>query len=75
MADLDPHRFTLRQADAAREDFAQLMEELELVKQHFARLPTRKDQAFTPLQVMLGSAVLSAGFVILWFEAFWRHCF
>jgi hypothetical protein len=70
---LIPDRFTLRQANAAREDFAQLMEELELVKQHLARLPTRRDQAFTPLRVMLGSAVLSAGFVILWFEAFWRH--
>jgi hypothetical protein len=74
MADLDPHRLTHRQAGAAREDYAQLMEELELVKQHLARLPTRRDQAFTPLRVMLGSAVLSAEFVILWFEAFWRRC-
>ena len=49
---------SLRQADAARKDFAQLM-----------------DLAFTPLRVMLGSAVLPAGFGILWTEAFWRHCF
>jgi len=40
-------------------------------KTWFAQL---MDLAFTPLRVMLGSAVLSAGFVILWAEAFWRHC-
>ena len=74
MSDLDPDRFTLRQADAAREDYAQLMEELELVKAQLARLPTRRDQAFMPLRVMLGTAVVTAALVILWFEAFWRHC-
>ena len=48
MTDLDPHRFALRQADQAREAYAQVMEELELVKEQLARLPTRRDQAFTP---------------------------
>jgi hypothetical protein len=54
-------------------DFAQVMDELEFVKAQLARLPTRRDQAFTPLRIMFGSALLSAGLVILWFEMFWRH--
>jgi hypothetical protein len=67
MSDLDPDRFTLRQADAAREDYAQVMEELDFVKAQLARLPTRRDQAFTPLRIMLGTAVTTAALVILWF--------
>jgi hypothetical protein len=74
MSDLDPDRFTLRQADAAREAYSQPMEELELVKGQLARLPTRKDLAFTPLRIILGTAVTAAALVILWIEAFWRHC-
>jgi hypothetical protein len=50
------------------------MEELDLVKEHLARLPTRKEQAFTSLRIMIGTAVLTTAFVVLWFEAFWRHC-
>jgi len=73
MRDLDPERLTLRQAAQARHDFAQIMDELDFVKAQLARLPTRRDQAFVPLRIMLASAILSAGFVILWFEAFWRH--
>jgi hypothetical protein len=73
MNDLDPERFTLRQAAQARDDFAQVMEELDLVKELLARLPTRRDQAFTPLRIILGSAVLSAALVILWLEMLWRH--
>jgi hypothetical protein len=49
------------------------MDELEFVKSQLARLPTRRDQAFTPLRIMFGSAVLSAALVILWFEVFWRR--
>jgi len=71
--DLDPERFTLRQAAQARDDFAQIMDELDFVKEQLARLPTRRDQAFTPLRIMFGSAILSAAFVILWLEVFWRH--
>ena len=74
MTDIDPDRFTLRQVDALREDYAQVMEELDLVKELLARLPTRREQAFTPLRIMFGSAVLSAALVILWLEMFWRHC-
>jgi hypothetical protein len=73
MSNLDPDHFTLRQADTAREAYAQLMEELDFVKAQIACLPTRKDVAFTPLRIMFGSALLSAALVILWFEAFWRH--
>jgi hypothetical protein len=70
MSDLDPDRFTLRQADAAREYYAQLMEELDLFKRQLARLPTRKDLARTALMISFTAAAL----VIIWFEAFWRHC-
>jgi len=74
MSDLDPERFTLRQAAQARDDFAQIMDELDFVKELIARLPTRRDQALVPLQTMLGSTVLSAALVIGWIELFWRHC-
>ena len=74
MNDLDPNRFVLRQADQAREAYAQLMEELELVKEQLARLPTRRDQAFTPLRMVIATAVTTAALVILWFEALSRHC-
>jgi hypothetical protein len=74
MNDLDPNRFVLRQADQAREAYAQLMEELELVKEQLAGLPTRRDQAFTPLRIMLVTAITTAAIVILWFETFSRHC-
>jgi len=52
--DLDPDRFTLHQAAQARDDFAQVMDELDFVKELIARLPTRRDQAFQPLRLMLG---------------------
>ena len=71
--DLDPDRFTLRQAAHARDDFAQAMDELDFVKEQLAASRCR-DQAFTPLRIMFGSAIPSA-LVTLWFEAFWRHCF
>ena len=74
MSDIDPARFTLRQVDALREALAQVMEELDLVKEHLARLPTRKEQAFTPLRIVFGTAVLTTAFVVLWFETFWQHC-
>jgi len=50
------------------------MEELDLVKELLARLPTRREQAFTPLRIMFGTAVVSSALVIGWFEIFWRHC-
>jgi hypothetical protein len=48
MSELDPERFTLRQAAQARDDFAQIMDELEFLKAQLAGLPTRRDQAFVP---------------------------
>ena len=53
--------------------FAQIRDELESVKAQLAGRSTSQDQAFTPLRIMLGSALLSAGLVILGFEAFWQH--
>ena len=41
--DLDPERFTLRQAAKARDYFAQVMVELEFVQAQLTRLPTRRD--------------------------------
>ena len=72
--DLDPERLSLCQAAQARDDFAQVTDELDFVKELIARLPTRRDQAFVHLRTMFGSAVLSAALVILWLEMFWRHC-
>jgi hypothetical protein len=69
-SDLDPER----QAAQALDDFAQVMDELDFVKSQLARLPTRRDQAFTPLRIMFGSAVINAALVIGWIELFWRHC-
>jgi hypothetical protein len=43
MAEIDPDRFTLRQVDGLREDYAQVMEELDLVKELLVRLPTRRE--------------------------------
>ena len=47
MVEIDPNRFTLRPVDALREAYAQVMDELDVVKEYLARLPTRKEQAFT----------------------------
>jgi hypothetical protein len=77
MSDLadDPDRpLTLRQAAQARDDFAMIMDELEFVKAQLARLPTRKDQAFAPLLIVVLTAFGTAALVVLWFELFWRYC-
>ena len=64
------HRLTLRQADQARTDFAIIEDHLEAIHARLARVPTRVDMARTALMGMIGGA----GLVILWLEAFWRHC-
>jgi hypothetical protein len=76
MSDLadDAERFTLRQTSQAHDDFAMIMDELEFVKTQIGRLPTRRDQAFTPLTIVVATAFSTAALVILWFELFWRYC-
>ena len=66
MSSLDPDRFALRQADQAREAYAQLMEELELIKHQLARLPTRNEVRWMALRLTLGAlaAVVVALLVI-----------
>ena len=73
--DVDSGRFTLRQAALARDDFAQVMDELDFVKEPIARIPARTDQAFVPLKIMFGSAVIGAALIIGWIELFWHDCF
>ncbi len=62
MNDLDPHHFALRQADQAREAYAQVMGELDLVKEQLSRLPTRNEVSWIALRLTLGAlaAVLVA---------------
>jgi len=59
MNDVDPTRFALRQADQAREAYAQVMEELELVKEQLARLPTRNEVSWIALRLTLGALATS----------------
>ena len=73
MTDLDPEHSPFVKPPKPWDDFAQIMDELDFVKAQLARLPTRRDQAFVPLKIMFGSAVIAAALVILWLEAFWRH--
>jgi hypothetical protein len=51
-----------------------IMDELDFVKAQLLRLPTRRDQAFTPLRIVVTTAFGTAALVILWFELFWRYC-
>ena len=54
--DLDPdHRLTLRQADQAREDFAQILDELDFVKMQIVRLPTGSEVRWIALRLTLGA--------------------
>jgi hypothetical protein len=55
MNDLDPECFTLRQVDQAREAYAQLMEELDLIKEQLARLPTRNEVSWIALRLTGGA--------------------
>jgi hypothetical protein len=64
MSDIDPDRFTLRHIDALREAIAQVMEEVEFLRELLVRLPTPREQAFTPLRIMLGTAVVSSAITI-----------
>jgi len=60
--DLGSERLTLRQADQAREDFAQILDELDFLRSQIARLPTRSEVSWIALRLTLGAlaAVLVA---------------
>jgi hypothetical protein len=47
-------------AAQARDDFAMIMDELDFVKAQLARLPTRRDQAFTPLLIVVARSAAPA---------------
>jgi len=62
----DPERrLTLRQADQARDDFAQILDELDLVKSQLARLPTRSEVSLIVLRLTLGAAAGIAAVVLV----------
>ena len=61
------HTLTLRQADAARADFALIESNLELMMQQLARVPIRGDLAKAALAIIFCSAVFTTLFVwIVW---------
>jgi len=69
MPDDPEQRLTLRQANQARDDFAELETHLEFLMHQMAQLPTYKELAKMALPIAFVSAVLG----ILGIEAFWRY--
>jgi hypothetical protein len=65
LADDPERRLTLRQADQARDDFAQILDELDLVKIRLARLPTRSEVSLIVLRLTLGAAAGIAAVMLL----------
>jgi hypothetical protein len=53
--DLGSERLTLRQADQARENFAQILDELDFLRSQIARLPTKGEVYWIALRLTLGS--------------------
>ena len=64
-ADDPERRLTLRQADQARDDFAQILDELDFVKSQLARLPTRSEVLLIVLRLSLGAVAGVAAVVLL----------
>jgi hypothetical protein len=64
LADDPKRRLTLRQAAQARDDFAMIMDDLDFMKAQLARLPTRRNQAFTPLLVVVATAFGTAALLV-----------
>ncbi len=61
------HTLTLRQADAARADFALIESNLEYIASQLAQRPTRGDLPKTALGIIFCSAILTTLFVwIAW---------
>jgi hypothetical protein len=46
---------TLRQADRARENFAQILDELDFLRSQIARLPTKSEVRWIGLRLTLGA--------------------
>jgi hypothetical protein len=65
LADDPERRLTLRQADQSRDDFAQILDELDFVKSQLARLPTRSEVSLIVLRLTLGAAAGIAAVVLL----------
>jgi hypothetical protein len=53
--DLSPEHLTLRQADQAREDFAQILDELDFLRSQIAGLPTKSEVCWIALRLTLGA--------------------
>jgi hypothetical protein len=53
--DLCPERLTLRQADQAREDFAQIVDELDFLRSQIPRLPTKSKALWIAFRLTLGA--------------------
>jgi hypothetical protein len=65
LADDAERRLTLRQADQTRDDFGQVLDELDFVKSQLARLPTRSEVSLIVLRLTLGAAAGIAAVVLL----------
>jgi hypothetical protein len=52
---LGPEHLTLRQADQASEDFAQILDELDFMRSRVARLPTKGELSRIGLRLTLGA--------------------
>jgi hypothetical protein len=52
-----PKRLTLCQLDQARGDLYAISDDLEFLKVHLARIPTRKELARTALAVIFGTTL------------------
>jgi hypothetical protein len=65
LADDPERRLTLRQADQARDDFGQILDELDFMKSQLARLPTRSEVSLIVLRLTLGAAAGIAAVVLL----------
>jgi hypothetical protein len=66
----DEHPLALRQVDRVRADFAAIADDLDFVKAQLARVPTRRELRGR----RSGFIFCSVALMILWMEAFWRHC-
>ena len=65
LADDPERRLTLRQADQARDDFGQILDELDFMKSQLARLPTRGEVSLIVLRLTLSAAAGIAAVVLL----------